>query len=356
MAIEARPVDTVTKANLFVGTPIVLFEREISTGVFDTPLNLGIVDNAELQKVVQLLDLKNASSGLSQLERRSVGGIEPSIQLGLFNFEPNVMRYMLGSKSVTAVSASTPVIVDEEVTVPNDFTKFAAMDNRLITTEPLTDLDPKVITLEAVGTGDGVAVQFNLDFPILVIADVSGGVFTVGGTDRTGDIVSAPPASGQIQIVEGAVPTSGEINFFAGEAPAAGAAIVATYTPTHSFVSGTDYFLDPAEGRIRFLDVDKVRANQILLADYSHTQNAVTRLLPFTQNAFSGRCVVKQLTDIGINFIWTIPSCSIRLTDDALTWDNENFATGTLLLDILSDGTTQPFGVFDQSPETPAVC
>lgn len=360
MAIEPRPVDLVTKQNLFVGTPIVLFEREISTGVFDTPLNLGIVDNAELQKVVQLLDLNNAQSGLTQLERRAVGGIQPALQLGLFNFEPNVMRYMLGSKAVTTLAASTVAVTDDEVTVPNSFDKFAVFDNRNLTTEPLTDLDCKTITSEAVGTGQGGTFgetqgDFALDFPVFVIGDITS--YLEGGVERVGDLVAgAAPMAGQIGVIVGASATSGEITYPAGEAPAAGDAIVVTYTPSFTFTNGTDYVLDPFEGRIRFLDTDKVRANQVVLADYSYSRVDTTRLSPFTQNAFSGRATVKQLTDIGINFIWTIPSVSIRLTDDALTWDNENFATGTLIMDILSDGTSAPYGVFDQYPETPAVC
>ncbi len=363
MAVEPRPVDTVTKENLFVGTPIVLFERKLSSGAFDVPFNLGIVEGSELQKVVQLLELRDAASGLQVLNRRSVGAIEPLLQLSLFNFEPDVMRYLLGSCSTTVISAALTVVLDDEVTVPDAFTKFASLDNRNVTTEPLTDLDAKTVTLEAVGTGDGVLGttdgDFALDFPVFVLTDLSGGVFTIGGVDRTGDLVAGVPGAGQIGLTVGAVPNSGFLDFEGtggGAVPAAGDAIVATYTPTFTFTNGTDYILDLFEGRIRFLSTDKVRADQIVLADYSYNRAATTRLTPFTQNAFEGKATVKQLTDIGINFIWTIPSASIRVNDEALTWSAEDFATGSLTMDILSDGSAAPFGTFDQFPETPVVC
>jgi hypothetical protein len=155
-------------------------------------------------------------------------------------------------------------------------------------------------------------------------------------------------------VVVGASATSGNLQYFTGEGPAAGTTLQATYTPSFTFTNGTDYLLDPFEGRIRFLaGLNKVKAGQTLLADYSYTQVASTQMSPFTQGAFQGRATVKQLTDIGINFIWTIPSASIRITGDSLAWDDENYATGTLAMDVLNNGGCDPFGTWVQYPETP---
>lgn len=368
MAVETRPTDTITKDNLFIGLPIVLFELKLASGAFDVPRNLGLLDSAELQKTVEVAQLRNRTSGISVLEREVVRLVEPSLQIGMFNFEPLNSQLMLASCDVTGVAASTVVVTDDEVVVPNAFTKFAALTNRDLTTDPLTDLDPKVNTLEVVAASAPGGVfgetqgDFALDFPILVVADVTLYQETSAAgvvTDRTSDIVAgAAPTAGQIGIIEAAIATSGEIKYPAGEAPAAGTKIEVTYTPSFTFANLTDYVLDPFEGRLRFLDVDKVRAGQIVLADYSFSQPVEDSIKPFTQSSFEGRATVKQLTDVGINFIWDIPSVSIRINDDPLTWNADDFATGSLTMNILSDpaSPSAPFGTWRQFPESAAAC
>lgn len=358
MSIEARPTDTITKNNLFVGMPFILFERKLASGAFDTPRNLGIIDSAELQKTIEVLQLTNKQSGITVLEKEAIGRIEPRLQIGIFNFEPANMRYFLASKSLTEVSSSTVVVTDDEVTVPSLFpNEYAPLSNALITTEPLTDLDPKTVTSEAVGTGDGSSNAFALDFPVLVVGDLT--TITVGGVTYTPIAVSAAATGNEVEVVVGAVATSGNLEFFVGGSttpPPNGDAIVATYTSTMTFTSGTDYTLDPTDGRIRFLDTDKVRIGQILEADYSYTQLDETTFVPFTQGSFEGRVTIKQLTGLGVNFIWDIPSASIRLNDDPFAWNADDFATGTITMNILSVGGCAPFGTWRHFPETPDVC
>jgi len=369
MAVETRPVDTISKDNLFIGLPIVLFERLLPSGAYDVPRNLGVLDSAELAKAVEVAQFRNKTSGLSVLEREVVRLIEPTLTLGMFNFEPENMRLLLASKSFTEVTTSTVVVVDDEFTVPDDFTKFGALSNRAISTEPLTDLDPKTVTSEAVGTGDGVlgttSGDFALDYPILVIGDIT--AFTVGVNNRLADLVAGAPGAGQIGVVVGAVATSGFIDFEGtgnGVVPAAAEAVVATYTPSFTFANLTDYTVDPFEGRLRILGGSgqggefKTRAGQTLIADYSYVQPTETQLKPFTQSSFEGRATIKQLTDVGVNFIWDVPVVSIRVNDDALSWNADDFATGALTMNLLADPSAPatPFGVWRHFPETPAAC
>lgn len=367
MSVEPRPTDLVTKEHLFVGLPIVLFERKLASGAFDTPRNLGILDSAELQKTVEVAQLRNRASGQSVLEREVVRLVEPNLQVALFNFEPKNAQLFLSSKDLVTVAQTVTAVTDDEVVVPDSFDKFAVLDNRNITTEPLTSLDAKTVTLEKVGTGQGgtfgeTTGDFALDFPILVIGDVTLYQETPSGgsaNDRTADLVAgSSPAAGQIGIEVGATATSGQITYPAGEAPAAGTLIEVTYTPSFTFTNLVDYVLDPFEGRIRFLDVNKVRASQIVLADYSFNQPDEDQVKPFTQASFEGRATVKQLTDVGVNFIWDIPSVSIRINDDSFTWNADDFATASLTMNILADpnSPSAPFGTWRQFPETPASC
>lgn len=364
MAIETRPdVNTLTSANPFVGLPFVEFAPETSPGVYDPYRQLGIVDSAELQKDIELLTMRSFQSGLGSVVRELVGSLEARLQVGLYQFDEDNLQLFLGSSSITAQGATTVAVTDDAFSVPSGFpSQFADLTNGNITTEPLTDLDCQTITSENVGTGQGGTFgetqgDFALDFPILVVADVTSYIETAANgtvTDRTGDIVAgASPMAGEIGIIEAAVATSGEITYPSGEAPASGTVITVTYTPSFTFTNGTDYLLDLTDGRIRMLNTNKVRTGQTLIADYSYTRAANNRLVPFTQREFNGRARVKQLTDVGVNFIWTIPKVSVRLTDDPFAWSGDDFARGTLVVNLLDDGTTQPYGTFDLYPETP---
>lgn len=365
MAIEIRPtVNTFTANHAFVGLPFVEFSKETSPGVFDPYVQLGIIDSAELTKTVELLTMRSFQSGLGSIVRELVGSLEARLNVGLFQFDEGNLQMFLGSSINTVVGAATPAVTDDAFQVPSTFPNgFTDLTNRAITTEPLTDLDPQAIVGEAVGSGQGspfgeTAGDFALAFPIDA-GDVAASVVLYhDGVDVTGApgftlVVGAATAPGEIGLVEGAVATSGEIDYWTGEGPADGVVITADYTPTFTMVNGTDYILDLTEGRIRMLDTDMVKAGQTLLADYTYTRAAHNLLNPFTQTTFAGRARVKQLTDVGVNFIWTIPKASVRITDDAFAWASDDFARGNLIINLLNDGTSAPYGGFQLFDETP---
>lgn len=367
MSVVARPVDTITKDNLFIGLPIILFERLLSDGSYDVPRNLGIVDSAELQKVVNVAQLRNVSSGVSVLEREVVRQLEPSLVLGIFNFEPANMRLFMSSSILDTVASSVVVVTDDEFTVPDDFDKFGNLANRDLTTEPLTALTYKEIEDEAVGTGDGTSGDtsgdFWLDFSVAAVGDVTS--LTVAGVPYTPIAVGAAASGNEVEVVVGASATSGDLRFAVGGGYVnVTGAIVATYQPSHTLTNLTHYILDPYEGRVRILggvgDGGEFLTNnrgtgQILLADYSFSQPDETQMTPFDQSTFEGRATIQQLTDVGINFIWDVPSVSIRVNDDAFAWNAEDFAVGSMTMNLLADpaAPSVPFGTLRQFPETP---
>lgn len=358
MSVQPRPVDNVSVDNLFVGMPFFEFEPLLSGGGFGAGRNLGIVDSAELQKALETIQLITAQSGTTVVEREEVSRLELTLQLGIYNHEPANLQLLLGSESLTVQAQQTVAVTDELMTVlASD--RFSNLAQRNITTA-LTQIEPQTNTDELVGTGQGgtfgeTTGDFSLAFPIELLADIT--AFSVGGVDRLSDLVSGTsPMAGEIGVVIGASATSGQITFPSGEAPASGATIVATYTPSFNaadFTENADYVLDPLEGRVRFITSDKVKPGQRLEVGYSFTQLDQTRLVPFTQNSFRGRGTVRHLTDLGVNFIWAIPSIQIRITDDAFTWNRDGFAVTNVAVNILSDGSATPFGTWDSFPETP---
>ena len=129
--------------------------------------------------------------------------------------------------------------------------------------------------------------------------------------------------------------------------------ILATYAPTHAFVENTDFVVDYRAGRIRFLDVgaatDVLKASQPMHADYSYNEAAHQLIKPYSQFVFPGRARIRQLTDVGMNLIWTIPKAQVRLTDDAFVFNRDDFTVTNLLLNLLEDSTsaTDPYGAME---------
>lgn len=359
MSVEPRPADTTTVDFLQLGMPFIEFAPALLAGGFGPFRSLGIIDSAEIQKEVELATLRSAQSGVSVKVRELLRLFEASLAITTFAHTPENMQLIFASTTLTPVSGGAIAIVGDPFQLTDDPEDFLNLSNANLqegTVVPTADL----ITDEAVGTGDGATLQFNLDFKVLVIADVTSYIETTSGgvpTERVADIVSAAPASGQIQIVEGAVATGGEINYFAGEAPAAGTTITVTYEPSFPFVLNTDFTTEPKQGRIRMLafngGTDELKNFQPMEASY--TYDAVDRndLQPFTQFVFSGQTRIRLLTDVGINILWTIPSSSIRLTDDPFTFNRDEFQASALQLEILDAGGALRFGTMQLFEETP---
>lgn len=126
------------------------------------------------------------------------------------------------------------------------------------------------------------------------------------------------------------------------------------------FDIGGDFEVNRVNGSIRFINAGTSNspfrptgANQVLEVDYTYNRKASQTLKPFSQaSGFEGKCVIKHLPDVGINFIWDVPSASIQITDDALTFDAEDFARGALTINILDAGGSDRFGTLAISSET----
>ncbi len=367
MSVEQRVVDTTTEDNLLLGFSQVYFTPTGGTEVF-----LGTLTSQELQKELETLDLERGDAGVKVVDRRVLSSFSAILALETFSFHKAIAQLTLGSSTLVDVTAAAAQAVSgETISLPtsNPFTSFQNLDN--------ADIDETTVavtcgpaTLEAVGTGDGVANDYVLAYKIKDASDIS--AITVGGVSYTPVNSGSETGVGNEAImvigeVDGAHPlTSGSIDFEVGGVgtpPGSGLAIVATYTPSFSgadFTLNTDFFVDPFLGRIRFVDPSGTDNSpfrttgdaQPLILAYNYNQKAGADLKPFTQSGgFSGTAVIKHLADVGINFIWPIPSASILITDDAVTFDSEDFAVGALALNILDAGGTDRFGTMRLSSE-----
>lgn len=376
MPVQPRPSDTFTRENLLLGFSTVEFEPALSAGGFGAAVELGILSGEELQKEVEVLELERGDAGTLTVDREVLSKLKPSFQLETFNFRSDVAQYIFGAAQLTPVTAdASAAVTNENVNLPaaDVFDSFVNLDEGNLS-EASIEITCGTITSESVGTGDGASGgtqgDYNLDYKIKAIGDVT--EFLVAGVDEIAKVVAgSTPAAGEIAIEVGEEDSltagSGAITFGASEIPANGAAIVATYTPSFSttgtdIVNLTDFVSDPTLGKLRFLhsaaDASPFRleadANQQPLeVDYTYNRKASTNLQPFTQGGgvFEGRATVKHLTDIGINFVWTIPSVSIRITDDALTFGADDFGVGTLVLNINDSGGATRFGTLELSSE-----
>ena len=133
--------------------------------------------------------------------------------------------------------------------------------------------------------------------------------------------------------------------------------IEVTYEPSFAFVLNTDFSVDPKPGRVRLFNLDgatdELRSYQPMEASYDYNQLEHQELTPFTQFVFLGRTRIRLLTDVGINLIWTIPSSSVRVTDDAFTFNRDEFQVSQLAIDLLDAGGATRFGTMEVYQETP---
>jgi hypothetical protein len=136
----------------------------------------------------------------------------------------------------------------------------------------------------------------------------------------------------------------------------------AVATTAVGWTDGGDFILDPLIGRIRFLhaaaDLSPFRlaaasASQALEIDYTYSQNSGVEMQPFTQGggSFDGQVTIKHLPDVGVNFIWVVPSATIHLTDDSLTFGSDDFAVGALEVILNDSGGSVRFGTMTLSSE-----
>lgn len=368
MSVQPRPIDTITVDFLQLGMPYIEFAPALANGAFGPFRSFGVVDSAEVAKTIELATLRSAQSGTSVKLRELVRSFDALLNVGLFQHSPENMQLMFGSATlVDVVSDPAAVVTGDPFQLTDEPQNFLDLSNQLID-EASVVITADARTLEAVGTGQGgtfgeTTGDFALDFKILVIGDVSLYQETTAGipVDRTGDLVAGSgPMSGEIGIEVGASVASGQITYFGGEAPALGVVIEATYDPTFATVLNTDFTVDPLPGRVRLLafelgtpNSEPFRQFQPMEADYEFTETAHDDIQPFTQFTFAGQTRVRLLTDVGINIIWTVPSTSVRLTDDAFVFNRDEFQVTQLVIDLFDAGGSQRFGVMEIYPETP---
>ncbi len=366
MSVEPRPTDTTTVDFLQLGMPFVEFAPLLSGGSFGPFRSLGIIDNAEVAKAVELVALRSAQSGVSVLVRELVRQFDATLTVGIFQHSPDNMQLLFASSTNVFVSGGTLTATDDPFTLTADNRDFLDLAQGAIV-EPITGTTAAQITLEAVGTGQGgtfgeTTGDFALDFKPLVIGDVTSYLETDGVTvtERFANLVAgSAPMAGEIGIEIGATAVSGEITYPSGEVPAVGVTITVTYEPTHAFVENTDFILDYQQGRIRFFDfetstpnTEPLRQFQPMEATYDYTEFDHSNIQPYTQFVFQGKTRVRLLTDVGINIIWLIPNTSVRITDDAFTFNRDEFQVSTLAIQLLDNGGASPFGIMEVFEET----
>lgn len=365
MSVQPRPTDILTVDFLQLGMPYVEFAPSLGSGAYGPYRSLGVIDSAEIAKTLELVTLRSAQSGVSVKLRELVRQFDGVLNVGLFQHTADNMQLLFGSSVLNAVSADPAAsVVGDPFVLTSDAQDFLDLANQLVD-ESTVVVTADEIALEQVGTGQGgtfgeTTGDFALDFKINVIGDVSLYQETNGATvtDRTGDLVAgSTPGAGQVAIVTGAVATGGQITYPAGEAPASGVIIEATYEPTFAFVLNTDFAVDPKPGRVRMFNLDgatdELKSFQPMEASYDFNQLDHSELQPFTQFVFAGRTRIRLLTDVGINMIWTVPSSSVRVTDEAFTFNREDFQVSQLAIDLLDAGGTSRFGTMEVYQETP---
>ena len=370
MPVMTRPSDTFTRDNLLLGFSVVMFTPSGSS----TAVPLGILSSEALQKEVETLQLERGDAGTLTVDREIISKLSVSMAFELFNFKSSVAQYIFGAEDLTVVTADASASGNTDVTMgaTNEFNTFLDLTHGDIT-ESSVEVTFQTITSEAVGTGDGASGgtqgDYSLDQKIKAIGDVT--EFLVNGVDEIAKVVAgSTPAAGEIAIEVGEEDStttgSGAITFGASEIPANGAAIVATYTPSFSttgtdIVNLTDFVFDPVQGKIRPLhagaDASPFRltgGQAPLNVAYTYNRRASTSLKPFTQTSFEGSAQILHLPDTGVNFVWNIPSATIRLTADDLTFGADDFATASLQMNINDAGGTNRFGTLLLSSETEA--
>ncbi len=373
MPVEPRPPDQFTRDNLLLGFSTVEFEPALTAGGFGAPVELGILSSEALQKDVEILELERGDAGTLTVDREVISKLKPSFQIETFNLRSDVARYVFGSDVVTAVTAdAASAVTDDPATAPTgtDATRtFVGLSQADIDATSIS-ADGTAIVAENVTnvTGDGTTLgDYQLQFKPGALGDIT----LLREIDANGVLVrtfvpqaGAPTSEFEAQVQVGVAADSGEMDLF--QAVGATNTIEATYDPTLAGVDDdntaatADYILDPLLGRVMFRRLDTFgtpdalsafREGQSVDFDYSYDRKASTTLQPFRQNSFDGRITIRHLTDIGVNFVWTIPSATIRLTDDDLTFGAEDFATATLILNINDAGGTQRFGTLALSTE-----
>lgn len=114
--------------------------------------------------------------------------------------------------------------------------------------------------------------------------------------------------------------------------------VIKDATDTTTYVDGTDYeIVNPAMGQIKVLESGSITSEEVLHLDCSYADVSLRKVLPGASASLTGAARIdytdKKTTE---DMIWTIGKCSLR-ANGAITIASENYAAGSLILDVLMD-------------------
>ncbi|MCP4251068.1 MAG: hypothetical protein GY778_28860 [bacterium] len=366
MPVQQVPNDPAILTNTFFGMPVIEFGPELSTGGFGPYQLLGNIDSAALAKELETIALENSQGGARTTVLEIVTKLDPQMNVATFTLSAATLQYILGSANVTPVSADpVAAITDEEVVTTTDPEDFMNLAHQLLNSGSVA-VDPAAIVEEQVGIGDGTSGDtsgdFTLDYKLFAVADVTSVTVTQGSTVTayTPIATGAAAAGNEVEVEIGLTGISGDLQFFqGGVAVNVTGSIAADYQPSFVLTEGLaggldDYLMDLKNGRIQVhheatkaTGAQPLIATQPVFVDYTYDRLAHNLLAPFSQREFLGRARIRHLSDIGINIIWNVPSAQILIDDTDFAWNDEDFATGSLALKLLDDGSAEPYGEFE---------
>src|SRR5689334_92565 len=165
MSIETRPTDLVTPSNLLIGMPFVEFAVS-SGGVIQPYQAVGVVDSAELAKALETVTLESAQSGVRVLLRELPTRVLPQLNIGIYNFSADILRYTLGSSVKTSIAAaSAAVVTDDPVQTTTDPLDFLDLAHTGLNAGSVV-VTPATVTAEQVGVGDGTKGAISGDYAL----------------------------------------------------------------------------------------------------------------------------------------------------------------------------------------------
>jgi hypothetical protein len=376
MPAQPRPTDgdTITIDNLLIGMPFIEFTPSVN-GVPQQPVNLGVVDSAELAKELNEIALTSSQSGAQVALRKLINSIDLVFSVGVFNWAPAVQQFALGSSTLSEVVAdAAAVVTDETVVSTADPEDYLGLANVALNSGSVT-VTPTPVVAENVGTGNGSLGanfgDFEIDYPITLVSDLTSVTTTdpATGAVRIWSVVAVAAAvtGDEVEVDVSNTATNGELAFFVNNVGfniPSGHTIAASYAPTQTLTEGVgandDYIVDLKNGRIQIRhDAAKGVDTQLLPGqsvdvDYTYVEKSYTSLKPFTQTTFSGTARIRHLADVGINMIWDVPSASIAITDDALAFADDDFAVSNISVNVLDAGGVDRFGTIQLYSETQA--
>lgn len=370
-----RPIDDVTDKSLIIGSPIIEFDPILASGAFGGYRDLGEVEDAAVARAIEVSGFRSARSGSSLLVRELVRQLDSSLELTLFQHSPENMQLLFAASSLTAVSPATVSVADDPFTTLSDGQAFLDLANPLIV-ETITGVECDEIVDEDLGLSvagaDGDTLgDFALAFKPLAHTDVSEVIVTdpdgVTETSYTVIALGAAAAGNEVEVedfVDDAT-NAGRLRFNVGGVATPltlGSRVRATYRPTHAFVENTDYVVDYIAGRVRMLpavlnpatepNALELKQNQPMRADYDHTVFDHHEMPPYTAlSGQLGRARIRLLTDVGRNIVWNVPSVQVRLTGDPFTFARDDIQRTPLVMQLLDNGGTQPYGLLELYPD-----